>query len=55
MSERTNDMDISFFVAGRWQNGRGQIDLRTGQNRRQGDRRCADRRVGDRRSGERRG
>lgn len=55
MNDRTaDDMDISFYVADRWQNGNSQMDLRTGKNRRQGARRCADRRVGDRRLAERR-
>lgn len=32
MNERgIDDLEISFHVAGRWQNGNGQMDLRTGK------------------------
>lgn len=55
--KNTDDMEneISFFVADRWQDGQGKMDLRTGKNRRTGERRRGDRRVGDRRMVERRG
>lgn len=54
MTSKSDEIEISFFVADRWQDGTGPMDLRTGRDRRQGERRASDRRSGDRRHGERR-
>lgn len=49
------ELNISFFVADKWQDGYSKLDLRNGKDRRRGERRQGNRRNGERRVMVRRG
>lgn len=55
MDYHQNDISVEFYVADKWQDGTGVLDLRAPIDRRKVDRRQHDRRILERRGGGRRG